>query len=246
MSNIYTPPGPLDFYNSNFSNNLIYYNYQTSVTNNYSTSSSSFSTITAYTPNSINVPIPGDYIIHVTTGAYSTTTGNRAFYNLLFSKAAQSNISISDNAIAIFFNGLSSNVAYNFSFSRKVTFPVSGVWTLTPQWKRESAGSIKVDTGDYYPWIVSLYAINPLNNVNTQFTKFLDANYTLMTNLDANAYWGTLTSSGVSSSLSTNTNGVLALTSQVNVLSSEVNNLSNTVSGLTSIAVTSGGIRIKP
>ena len=141
------------------------------------------------------------------------------------------------------------SVAAHDTWFRKVTFPASGAWNITLQWKTDSGGTGLVSSGGFYPWIISLYGMNPINAINQQQTQYLNAAYTLMTNTDNAAFWGSQTTSNIinnTNSAASNTNSIAALSSQVNTLSTEVTNLSNTVSGLTSVSVTSGGIRVKP
>ncbi len=265
MSNTYTPPTPLDFYSSGaISSGLIYYNAQNSTTNAYTTSLATFSTMTCYTANSITIPAPGDYLITVHTGAYcgSALTNRRILFQFLFTKSGQTNITVQDVLMHVM--APASFIAYSNSFTRKVTFPVAGVWVLTPQWASDAAGVVsRVDASAYYQWVVAVVGLQPPNSINNQLTKFLDSSYTLMTNVDANAYWGSLTTTTVSgysttldshtSSLASHTSTLGSHTSSINALSESVSNLSvnvasleATISGLTSVAATSGGIRIKP
>ncbi len=268
MSNTYTPPGTIDFFNSSFSSNLIYYDYQVS-TGTLEADVSVFAN-TNFTPNLINIPVAGDYIISVTTAAIALSANLKSFYKWVFTKTGQATINVADNSMYIFLPVVSQP---DFrTMSRKVTFPVAGTWTLTSQWVINPGGGggggrggsdVYVNAGDVYPWIVLVHALNPINAVNTQLTKFVDSNYKLMTNMDVNAWWGNLTNATVSgyatsianantsiantnNELSATTSSIGILTTNVNDLSTNVSSLQNTVSGLTSISTISGGIRIKP
>lgn len=140
-------------------------------------------------------------------------------------------------------------VAAGESWFRKVTFSVAGAWTATLQWKTDAGGTASVSGGGFYPWILLIHGTNPMDAINQQQTQYLNAGYTLMTNMDNATYWGTQTTANIinnTNNTTSNTNSIAALSSQVNTLSTNVTNLSNTVSGLTSVSVTSGGIRIKP
>lgn len=214
---------------------------------------SAFTTIPCYTPNLINITEPGDYIITVNTSAASNTANDTVRYKFLITKSGQEPIFVTDYSMLIVMSG--ANFPHAGSFSRKVTFPATGIWTLTPQWGIHLSATVFVEAdttqplSTRYPWIVLVHAANPLNAVNTQLTQFVDADYTLMTNVDANAYWGSLANStvvGYGSTITSLNNNVVSQQTLVNTLSTQVTNLQNTVSGLTSIAINSGGIRIKP
>lgn len=257
MANTYTPPPTIDFSSINTSD-LVYYNEQIP-SGNFGTSSTSYSNISVYTPNSINIPIPGTYMVMVQTAVtqFSGTAGlGRALYRLHITKIGQTDIDTADEQLAIATPTVAFNV-YHGTFVRKITFPVAGTWTLTPQWRTNDVSyTMSIFNNNLYPWNVYVFGSNAMQIVNQQLTQFVDSNYTLMTNINANAWWGNLTNAtvaGYQTSITNNTNAIIsntsnigALTTTVNNLSANVNNLQNSVSGLTSLSTISGGIRIKP
>jgi len=257
MANNYIPPPTINFSSINTSD-LIYANEQIP-SGNYGTSSTSYSNIAVYTPNSIDIPVAGTYMVMVQTAVTQfsgTATLGRALYRLHITKIGQTDIDTADEQLAIATPSVAFNV-YHGTFVRQITFPVAGVWTLTPQWKTNDVSyTMSIFNNNLYPWNVYVFGSNALKIVNQQLTQFVDSNYTLMTNVDANAWWGSLTNAAVTgyqTSITNNTNAIItntsnigALTLAVNNLTTNVNNLQSSVNGLTSVSTISGGIRIKP
>ncbi len=257
MANNYTPPGTINFSAVNTSD-LIYANEQIP-SGNFGTSTTSYSTITAYTPNSIDIPVSGTYMVMVQTAVtqFSGTAGlGRASYKWHITKGGQSDIDTVDDQLAIATPTTAFNV-YHGTFVRQITFPVAGVWTLTPQWKtNDVSNAMSIFNNNLYPWDVYVFGSNAIQIVDQQLTQFVDSNYTLMTNVDGNAWWGGLTNSAVAgyqTSITNNTNAIVSNTSSISSLNAQVTTLNTNVSdlqievnGLTSVSVISGGTRIKP
>ena len=240
MPNSYSPPPTINFFTSAFNSTVIYYNLQIAHSA-FSTSSTSPVNLTCFTPDVIPIPIPGDYLIMTTTDVIASgTVPATALYQWEFSKSGQSTFDVADVDMEIVADAYSAS--YSESFTRLVTFPVAGNWTLTQQIFSGTGGATFACTHFVSQWITTVFGLNPVNAINTQFTQFLDANYTLMTNMDTNAQWGSLTNgtvTGYANTLATHGASLTTLTNNLNSLSTTVDSLSN-------VSKNSGGIRIKP
>jgi hypothetical protein len=248
MANNYSPPSTINYFTSGFTSNVIFYDAQ--INSSFiltDTTSATFVNVGCYSANIINVPVAGQYLVTTNVNVLSNTNAVTASYQLLFTQAGQSNIDVSDLGMEIFCPTAEQTVAG--SFSRLVTFPTAGNWSLTLQWASDGTHVIITPGSDFGVWVTVVHGVNPMNTVNQQLTQFVNDDYTLMTNVDTNAWWGNLTNAAVveyGNSIITNTNGISSLNSQVNTLSTNVNNLQTDVNSLTSLSTSSGGIRIKP
>lgn len=261
MPNNYTPPSTIEFFNSSFTSSVIYYSSQASVFGQDVTNVSFVSLTSAFTANSITIPIPGDYFITTQTACILddnslSSTAPQLQIQWHITKAAQSDINVTDLAMTINTAADStSGIIVPATFTRKVSFPVAGTWTLTPQAKINTAAcAFRFDAGNTF-WIVSVSGTNPMDVIDQQLTQFVDGYYTLMTNMDVNAQWNSLTEATVAgyattlgthaSEIGTNTTNITALQVDVVDINTDIADIQNTLNTLTTVSTT-GGVRIKP